>query len=449
MSKTTKVLWGEGLFLRPQHFQLQDQFHENALNEVARTLHPYYWGVRCVKFDTVALANGQLRVEELSLIFPDGGIYDAPGTDVPPAALNLATMPDNAESCTIYLAISPLKEYGENSVDGDAQNGQVVRYIRRHAERPDLFTQAIPAEVTTLEHWVRLLPDAESREQFVTLPIARIRRSGTGGYQLDTDFIPPSSSIKASAALQLMTRQVLDILQAKVDALYGHHREPSKNVIEFRSGDIASFWLLHTASQYYASLFHLFQNPRLHPERLFQEMLSLAGALMTFSKSYSLSDLPSYVHEQPTPSFFKIDRIIRDLLETVISTRYFAIALTEVKPSFWNGRLESDKINDSTVFYLAVSSTLPAAELVDAIPLRIKVGAPDDVEKFVLSAMPGVRLTYAPQVPAAVPVRPGHYYFALENKGALYERMLKSQALGIYAPSNFPDLKLELIAVAS
>ena len=449
MSTTNKILWGEGLFLRPQHFQLQDQFHENRLSDVARTVHPYYWGVRTLKFDTVALANGQLRVEALSLIFPDGGIYDAPATDVPPEALNLSAMPESAESCTIYLAISPLKEYGENSVDGDAKNGQVVRYIRRHAERPDLFTKAIPAEVTTLESWVRRLPDTESRAQFVTLPIARIRRSGTGGYQLDNDFIPPSSSIKASEALQLMTRRVLDILQAKVDALYGHHREPSKNIIEFRSGDIASFWLLHTASQYYASILHLFQNPRLHPERLFQEMLSLSGALMTFSKSYSLSDLPAYTHDQPTACFLKLDRIIRDLLETVISTRYFAIALSEVKPSFWNGRLESDKIDAATTFYLAVSSAMPAAELVDTVPVRIKVGAPDDVEKFVLSAMPGVRLSYTPQVPAAVPVRPGHYYFALENKGALYERMLKSQALGIYAPNNFPDLKLELIAVTS
>lgn len=449
MSTTNKILWGEGLFLRPQHFQLQDQFHENRLSDVARTVHPYYWGVRTLKFDTVALSNGQLRVEALSLIFPDGGIYDAPATDVPPDALNVSAMPESAESCTIYLAISPLKEYGENSVDGDAKNGQVVRYVRRHAECPDLFTKAIPAEVTTLENWVRLLPDTESRDQFVTLPIARIRRSGTGGYQLDSDFIPPSSSIKASEALQLMTRRVLDILQAKVDALYGHHREPSKNIIEFRSGDIASFWLLHTASQYYASILHLFQNPKLHPERLFQEMLSLAGALMTFSKSYSLSDLPTYTHDQPTACFLKLDRVIRDLLETVISTRYFAIALSEVKPSFWNGRLESDKIDAATTFYLAVSSAMPAAELVDTVPVRIKVGAPDDVEKFVLSAMPGVRLSYTPQVPAAVPVRPGHYYFALENKGALYERMLKSQALGIYAPNNFPDLKLELIAVTS
>lgn len=449
MSTTTKVLWGEGLFLRPQHFQLQDQYHESRLNDMANTLHPYHWGVRSLKFDTAALATGQLRVEELSLIFPDGTLYDAPATDELPAALNLTAMPDIADSFTIHLAIAPLKEYGENSVDEEAQGGQVVRYIRRHVERPDLFTQAVAAEVTTLKTWVRLLTDTESGEQFVTLPIARIGRSGNGGYQLDSNFIPPASSIKASVALHLMTRRLLDILQAKVSALYGHHREPSKNVIEFRSGDIASFWLLHTASQYYASILHLFQNPRLHPERLFQEMLSLSGALMTFSKSYSLADLPKYSHEQPTQSFSKLDRIIRDLLETVISTRYFAISISEIKPSFWSGRLESDKIDEATHFYLAVSSSMPAAELVDAVPMRVKIGAPDDVDKFVLSAMPGVRLTYTPQVPAAVPVRPGGFYFALENKGALYERMLKAQALSIYVPNNFPDLKLELIAVTA
>ena len=28
MFRAEKVLWGEGLFLRPQHFQLQDVYHE-------------------------------------------------------------------------------------------------------------------------------------------------------------------------------------------------------------------------------------------------------------------------------------------------------------------------------------------------------------------------------------------------------------------------------------
>lgn len=90
---------------------------------------------------------------------------------------------------------------------------------------------------------------------------------------------------------------------------------------------------------------------------------------------------------------------------------------------------------------------MPAAELVDVLPLRLKVGAPDDVDKLVLSAMGGVRLTHAAQVPAAIPVRPGAYYFELEPRGALYQRMLQSQAVTVYAPSGIADLKLELYAL--
>jgi type VI secretion system protein ImpJ len=88
-------------------------------------------------------------------------------------------------------------------------------------------------------------------------------------------------------------------------------------------------------------------------------------------------------------------------------------------------------------------------ELVDVVPLRFKVGAPDDVEKFVLSALPGVRLQYAPQLPAAVPVRPETCYFVLEAKGPMYERMLKAQSISIYVPAGLKELRLELLAVAA
>ncbi|MFX8067449.1 type VI secretion system baseplate subunit TssK, partial [Acinetobacter baumannii] len=82
-----------------------------------------------------------------------------------------------------------------------------------------------------------------------------------------------------------------------------------------------------TANAAFAALSHLYHHPDLHPERLFQEMLRLAGALMTFTKSYTLTDLPAYDHDQPGPVFAKLDTIVRELLDTVISTRYFAIAL--------------------------------------------------------------------------------------------------------------------------
>jgi type VI secretion system protein ImpJ len=192
---------------------------------------------------------------------------------------------------------------------------------------------------------------------------------------------------------------------------------------------------------------HIHQHPGLHPERLYERLMSLAGALMTFSKSHSLADLPSYSHTTPGRSFAKLDQIIRDLLETVISTKYFSIALTETKPSFHLGRLESDKITPSTSFYIGISADMPAAELVDVVPMRVKVGAPDDVDKLVLSAMSGVKLAHAPQVPGAIPVRPGAYYFALDARGPLYERMLQSQSITIYVPTGISDLKMELFAL--
>ena len=80
---------------------------------------------------------------------------------------------------------------------------------------------------------------------------------------------------------------------------------------------------------------------------------------------------------------------------------------------------------DVADFYLSVSSELPAAQVIETVPFKLKVGAPDDVEKILNSALPGVRLSYAAQTPAPIPVRVGNHYFALEPHGAIYERMLK------------------------
>jgi hypothetical protein len=64
MFRSTKVLWGEGQFLRPQHFQLQDAYHEWRLAEMATSLHPYAWGLRKLSIDTDALASGVLRIDQ-------------------------------------------------------------------------------------------------------------------------------------------------------------------------------------------------------------------------------------------------------------------------------------------------------------------------------------------------------------------------------------------------
>jgi len=448
MSRMSKVFWGEGLFLRPQHFQRQDAYHEARLQEFTNAVHPYAWGVRQVRFDTQALASGTLRAQQLSVIFPDGEIYSAPGDDELPEALALGKLPTGVQSTTIHLALPLLRDHGGNC-GNDADGNRATRYLQATGATADLYTDAGEAELSFLRKTVRLLTDDEPRDPYVSVPVARVRRTSTGGFEFDDSFLAPSLSLGAAPQLQAGLRRLLDNLQAKTDALYGLHREPSQSVVEFRSGDIASFWLLHTANAAFAALSHLFRHPGLHPERLHQELLRLAGGLLTFSRSYTLADLPAYQHAQPEAGFGRLFEMVRELLGTVISARYLAIALNETKPSFHLGRLDSQKIDDTCAFYLGVGADMPGPELVQTVPVRFKVGAPDDVDKCVLSALPGVKLTHAAQVPAAIPVRPGCQYFAVEPRGPLYERMLKSQSLMIYVPSGLRELKLELIALTA
>jgi type VI secretion system protein ImpJ len=441
-----KILWGEGLFLRPQHFQRQDSYVEEHAKRALLAANPYAWGVRDLDLDVDSLRNGILRFNRISAIFPNGDSFIAPDIDQLPAPLALNASVSDDGTTDFYLALNHLNGHGGNCAETLADSGQ-ARYLVVQRDATDLFTDASEADIATLSQISHLKSGNDNLDQFLTLPITRIRRTSSNSFEVEQAFMPPSISLRSAPNLFMMLRRQIDALLAKVEALYGFHREPSKNVIEFRSGDIASFWLLHTASSACATLTHLFRNPDTSPERLFQELLRLAGGLMTFSKGYTLNDLPSYDHLQPGPGFWRIDQILRNLLDTVISTRYFAISLTQPKPSFYAGHLDSDKIDSETAFYLSVTASHPQSEIIESIPLRIKLGAPDDVEKLVLSAMSGVRLSHASQVPGAIPVRPGACYFALDAHGPLYERMLKAQSVMIYAPESYRDLAIELIAV--
>ena len=456
MGMAAKVLWGEGLFLRPQHFQRQDQYHEARLHHTASALHPYLWGVAHMEWDLAALKTGTLRLQALSAIFRDGEVFEAlgdgaPGSDSLPPPVDLEALPPAVQEVTYYAALPILNGDGTNYTAQASMAGTPAATRFAHAMRatPDLFTESAVADVAYLKKTVRLIPDSEARGSYDCLPLIALRRTVSGGFEPVPSFMAPSLAIAGAPRLLGVLEHLLDALQAKVSALHGHHREPSRNVIEFRSGDVSSFWLLHTVSTAAAALMHYVRHPALHPERLYEALLGLAGGLLSYSKHYTLASLPAYDHAQPGACFDAIDGIIRELLDTVISSKYFSIALLEDQPSYYLGKLDSGKIDQHTTLYLAIRAAMPAIELVEVVPVRVKVGAPDDVEKCVLTAMPGLKLSHAPQVPAAIPVRPDTYYFAIENRGALYEQMLKAQSISVYVPAGIRDLQLELIAVTA
>lgn len=446
MPSTNRVLWGEGLFLRPQHFQQQALFTESCLAENLRQVHSHPWGIRRSKLDPDALRGGMVRLQELALTFRDGMHIRAPAETPLPQSRNLADIAGLAPQTCVYACLPMLNAFGGNCCEAEGGSARPTRYLIGRGAITDLYTEALAAEVTTLLPNIRLMLEEENRDGHECIAVARIAKNAGGIWEEDTTFIPPLLEVAASGNLQMIVRRLLDIMLVKSKALTATHRERVKSIVEYGTSDIASFWLLHTVNRTFPLLKHYAHQPT-HPEGLYALLAQLGGELMTFSSERTLGDIPAYDHECLTQVFSNLDKLIRELLDTVVSNRYAQIPLSNTKPSFFIGHLDSERLVENVDYYLSISSDLPTTQVLEMAPLKLKIGSPDDVEKILNSALGGVRLAHAAQTPSALPVRVGNHYFALEPQGPIFERMLRSRSICIYVPQALLELKLELFAV--
>jgi len=409
--------------------------------------HAHPWGVRLVEVDREVLGTGLVQLNQLDMVFQDGTFFEAPHAEPLPLARNLNDIRNLGVETLVYACLPLLNAFGGNSTEQGQTGNRPVRFQAEPVQVGDLYTHALESEIAVLRINVRLVMDVEDRDGHLAVPVARLLKNAAGTWSVDETFVPPLVEIAGAPPIMAMIKRLLDILLLKSHALSTSHRERVKSVVEYGTSDIASFWLLHTVNRCFPLLNHLHQFPLAHPEELYKQLAQLSGELVTFSSTLTLNDIPPYHHERLTETFQRFDALIRQLLETVISTKYSVIPLIPTRPSLFVGRLESDHLAENTDFYLSVASEHPASQVIEDVPVKLKIGSPDDVEKILNSGLAGVRLNHVTQTPAAVPVRVGNHYFALDPHGPIFERMIKSRSICIYVPQALPGMKFELIAV--
>lgn len=445
MSKQSRVMWSEGMFLLPQHFQYQDEFHQHQLAESTLRSTPFHWGVQALQVDEEALANGSLQFTRLKLVFPDGTLFDAPQHDPLPTARDLRELL-KGDDFKVYAALKLPELFGLNYVEDGQEQKSARRFRKQFDTLPDLNEGDLENEITSLRLNVVMLVDGDTLDGYSYCPVARLSRNNIGGFNLDTHFVHPTLHLGNHETLIGLGKRLLGALQSKSKALSGRRRERADQIAEFGSSDVTLFWLLNTVNRAYPNLAHLLSHPRLHPERLYLFLAELAGGLLTFSLDTELNDIPEYDHHDPAASLVKLDEMIRVLLDNVIPNQCIMINLTQTKPSYWQGQLHDPRLVEAD-FYISVHADMPGSSLLELVPRAIKVGSPEDIEVVVNSAMPGVTLNHSTRLPNAIPVRLDNHYFSIEPHGRVYERMMSAQAISFYAPSAFTNLKLELMAV--
>jgi type VI secretion system protein ImpJ len=174
-------------------------------------------------------------------------------------------------------------------------------------------------------------------------------------------------------------------------------------------------------------------------------MLSLAGALTTFSQKIEPRDLPKYEHEDQGKCFIALDAIIAELLDTVVPSNFVALPLKQLRDSIYATAIDKDQYFENSRFYIAVSADMPEAELIRRMPSLAKTCSATHIEQLIRQALPGLPLTHVPVPPRAIPVKLRYQYFSVDRTGPVWDAVVRARNFGVYVPGEIPNPDMELI----
>jgi type VI secretion system protein ImpJ len=445
MRQLQPVIWMKGTFLSPQHLQTQDRFIESTLRFHTEALSFRPWGFGHVRIDHEQLAAGNIAIASATGIFPDGMPFDIPAPDSPPPPKPLAEAFDvDQNELDVFLCIPDQRIPGLN-ISLATRKDSGTRYFSEVAMLRDENNGLNEKPVQVARKNFRILTSNESLDGYSTIRFARVKRNPTGTLDVDQKFVPPTLDISGTEYLLALTRRLIEILSAKSSLLANQRRQKNLSLADFGTADIANFWLLYTINSHFPQFQHLLEVRRGHPEALYETMVSLAGALTTFSLNLHPRDLPKYDHDNLGGCFTELDEQIRTLLETVVPSNFVSLPLKLLQPSIYGTPLAEDRFLKNTRMYLAISADMNEGDLIAKTPYLVKVCSANHIEHLVRQALPGVSLTHVPKPPSAVPVKLNCQYFSVGMSGGAWEAITRARNLAAYVPGDLPAANLELI----
>lgn len=449
----SRVVWREGMHLAQQHFQAQERYFEESSRFAFRTLHADAYGLLACELDADALANGTVSVVHARGIMPDGLPFDFSDDEAPePLAIGDLFSPVK-ESQKVLLAIPAYRAGAANAAQESVPSDGTRRFSPSTRSVPDEMTGADEKPVTVARKNFRLvLEDARegdgekgTAEALVTLPLARVRRDGTGTFVYDLDFIPPCLQVRASRRLREVLARMVDTLDAKAAGMARDRVRSDGAAGEYQSREIANFWLSHTIHAALAPLRHHLQTGAAHPEAVYRELARLAGGLCTFSMDAHPRELPAYDHEDLHGCFDGLERHIRRNLEITLPTGAARIGLTPTEEPFFRGEVTDRRCLASSDWFLEVRSPASGSEVISAVPRLVKVCSAKHIERLVQSAHSGMALEHVPSPPSELSPRIGAQYFRIGTDGPCWVSIQDTAEVGVYAPEALSEAEVEIV----
>lgn len=454
------LFWHQGLFLQPQHFQLQDQSINSRLIPFLRYQEPHFWGVGEAEIDQGALGIGSFRLHSGSFLFPDGTYVELPGNAlVDPRPFDGGQM-EGGKPLQVYLGLRKWNDVGENVTVIDRLEEACTVATRFVAmsdpeEVRDLHGGGPDGQVKRLYHQLRIFWESE-RDQlgdYILIPLARLEKFGAD-IRLSTRFAPPSLALDATEPLAKLVREIRDQLAARSHQLEQYKKQRGVQTAEFGSRDMVYLLALRTLNRHVPQLFHLTEARPVHPWVVYGALRQLVGELSSFSLRVNVLGeldggyrmLPSYDHRRLWDCFSSAQDLITQLLDEITAGPDYIIRLA-YDGAYFAAELKPSLLEGGSRYFLALKTEEDPQVVLQSLDTVAKLSAREHLPVLASRALPGLGLEYLQVPPQELPRRAHTLYFAVDHHHDQWEMVAKGNNIALYWDSAPADLEAELMVV--
>jgi type VI secretion system protein ImpJ len=440
MSWHSKLVWSEGLFLRPHHLQQSDRYLENLIESRVRHITPYPWGFSTLEIDRDLAQQSKFGLRRASGVMPDGTPFDLPAhSPLPPPV----EVPESAAGHLAWLLL-PIAAPNTREVD-DAIVDSASRYVPAtemliDSTSPLRIEEEIDIAHPRLSFEVRKTP----KPGYVGLAAARILEIRDRTIVFDEKFAPPVLTCSAHPVIDGWTDRVIGWMDNKVEELARYAADPTAG------GGLqsADYFILQLLNRHVPVLKHFRQSRYVHPERLFEELLRIAGELATFATPERRArTYPAYDHDNLEEVFMPVIRDIQDFLSAQTGRRAIRLEIIERAPNAFVSTIRDRTLFRNATLVLEVAARRPLTEIQSQFPHLFKVGPNTKMNEIVHAHLPGVNLIHLPTPPPQIRAITDHVYFYLDRTSPLWPEFSTASSVGMHFSGDWPELQLEFWAV--
>jgi len=442
MSLDSKVVWSEGMFLNPQHFQQQERYFERLLEGKCSAYGAYGWGMHEFEIDQQLLTLGKVSVIKGKGVFPDGTPFSFPDVDEPPPVYEV---PENTHNSILYVCV-PVKRPGAVDVISDENTQGLARYFSYEQETRDVSNESgdnINMHVGKLRF--RLMLETDDLSGYACVGIARIAESREDkNVLLDDSYIATCLDCKNSPKLSGFLTELIGLLHHRGEAIAGRLADTNRG----GTAEVADYMMLQLINRLEPMSNHLSNMNGLHPVDLFAESVQMVGELSTFvSKNKRTPSFPAYLHDDLQATFTPVITELRNCLSMVYEQTAVSLNLVEKKYGIRVAEIADRSLIGTAMFVLSVRADVPEDALRSHLPAQIKIGPVERIRQLVNAAMPGIAIKPLPVAPRQIPFHSGFTYFQLDHQSDFWNELKHSGGFALHVGGDFPGLEIEFWAV--